>query len=58
MFMKLFREEPEVLALLAIVLMALFVRRPELPRVRWDLDAGLPSMERELPRVQFIPFRQ
>jgi hypothetical protein len=56
MFQKLLREEPEVLALLAIVLMALFVRPPSVPRVQWDLDAW--SMERELPRVQFIPFRQ
>lgn len=54
MLTKLFREEPELLALAVIVLVALFVKPPEMPRLPLDLDARLPSIERELPRVQFI----
>jgi hypothetical protein len=65
MFQKMFREEPEVLALAAIVLLALFtppLRLPS-PRVQWDLetmaplDQALPRIDQALPRIQFIRFR-
>lgn len=57
MFAKLFRDEPEVLALIAIVALAVFAKPPELPQFRFDLETGRPAVEHYLPRVQFILFR-
>jgi len=64
MFAKLFREEPEVLAVLAIIAIAAFAKPPQAPHLLLDLETGLrpfehqlPRIEHQLPRIQFLHFR-
>jgi hypothetical protein len=57
MFARLFREEPEVLALLVIVALALFFRRhewPATPRFPADFHLELTPLEPLTPKVQFL----